>query len=258
MIDTLFSLNGRSALITGAAGTLGNRSARVLARLGAKIFISDHPSEAQVLNKIANDLRSQGVDVEILLCDVTKEQDVTKTFEHATVSQPLDVFVNLAGIMLRKGLVDTSLEEWQRVIDVNLTGTWLLNRAAAKAMGPVGSGKIINFSSVYAERVGPVPESAYYASKAGIGHLTRSVASELGASGVTVNCLALGVFYPTQMTAPLKDSPDTLKWFSDRTMLGRLGDPEVDLDGPLVLLATQASNYITGQIIYVDGGWSAW
>ena len=245
-------------LITGAAGTLGRRSARVLANLGAKVFVADHPSAAQILNELAIELHGQGARAEVLLCDVTSEDQVTQMFDQVTAEQPLDVLVNLAGVMLRKAIVETSLEEWQRVIDVNLTGTWLLNRAAANVMGVAGSGKIVNFASVYAERVGPIPESAYYASKAGIGNLTRSVASELGARGVTVNCLALGVFYPTQMTAPLKDSPDTLKWFTDRTMLGRLGNPESDLDGPLALLATSASNYITGQIIYVDGGWSAW
>jgi len=258
MSNNLFSLEGKSALITGAAGTLGRRSARVLANLGAKVFVADHPSAAQSLNELAIELHGQGARAEVLLCDVTSEDQVTQMFDQVTREQPLDVLVNLAGVMLRKAIVETSLEEWQRVIDVNLTGTWLLNREAANVMGVAGSGKIVNFASVYAERVGPIPESAYYASKAGIGNLTRSVASELGARGVTVNCLALGVFYPTQMTAPLKDSPDTLKWFTDRTMLGRLGNPESDLDGPLALLATSASNYITGQIIYVDGGWSAW
>jgi NAD(P)-dependent dehydrogenase (short-subunit alcohol dehydrogenase family) len=113
-------------------------------------------------------------------------------FDQVKTEQPLDVFFNLAGVMLRKAIVETSLEEWQRVIDVNLTGTWLLNRAAANVMGVAGSGKNVNFASVYAERVGPIRESTYYASKAGIGNLTRSVASELGTRGVAVNCLALG------------------------------------------------------------------
>ena len=121
-----------------------------------------------------------------------------------------------------------------------------------------GSGRIINFSTVYAERVGPIPESAYYAAKAGIANLTRSVASEAGPTGITVNCLAPAVFYPTRMTAPLADQPDRLEWFRARTMLGRLGDPATDLAGPLLLLASDAGAYMTGQILYVDGGWSAW
>lgn len=144
------------------------------------------------------------------------------------------------------------------MLDVNLTGTWLLNRAAGRIMTRRGKGAIVNFSTVYAERVGPIPESAYYASKAGIGNLTRSMAAEFGPHGVTVNCLAPAVFYPTRMTAPLSEDPDRLRWFAERTMLGRLGDPETDLEGPLLLLASDAGRYMTGQIVYVDGGWSAW
>jgi gluconate 5-dehydrogenase len=103
-----------------------------------------------------------------------------------------------------------------------------------------------------------VPESAYYASKAGIANVTRALAAELGPHGITVNCVAPGVFYPTQMTAALADSPEQLAWFSQRTMLGRLGDPDHDIAGPVILLASEASAYMTGQVVYVDGGWSAW
>ena len=121
-----------------------------------------------------------------------------------------------------------------------------------------GGAAIVNLTTVYAERVGPVPESAYYASKAGVVNVTRSLAAELGRSGVTVNALAPGVFYPTAMTAPLAADPDRLEWFAERTMLGRLGDPDADFAGPVVFLASPASSYVTGQVLYVDGGWSAW
>jgi len=191
-------------------------------------------------------------------CDVTDEASVDHVVALASSQGDLEVLVNAAGVMVRKPVAETTLSEFQRVLDVNLTGTWLLNRAVSGPMAARGAGRIVNISSVYAERVGPVPESAYYASKAGVANLTRSMASELGPSGIRVNALALGVFYPTNMTLPLKEDPETLAWFEQRTLLKRLGDPDTDLDGPLLLLATQASSYVTGQVLYVDGGWSAW
>jgi len=243
-MSDLFDLTGSSALVVGAGGDLGRRAALVLGARGATIYTADHATASADLNP--------------LLCDVTDEESVTAAVADASVEHGLDVVVNAAGVMVRKPVGETTLAEWRHVLDVNLTGTWLLNRAAAVPMSEQAHGCIVNISSVYAERVGPVPESAYYASKAGVANLTRSMASELGRLGVRVNCLALGVFYPTNMTAPLKDDPGTLAWFEDRTLLKRLGDPARDLDGPLLLLASEASSYMTGQVIYVDGGWSAW
>ena len=148
------------------------------------------------------------------------------------------------------------LEDGQPGFDIFVGGG--LGRAPFLAKRLRDGGRIINFSTVYAERVGPIPESAYYASKAGIVNVTRAVASEGGPDGITANCLAPAVFYPTRMTAPLADDPERLEWFRARTMLGRLGDPATDLTGPLLLLASDAGAYLTGQILYVDGGWSAW
>jgi gluconate 5-dehydrogenase len=254
----LFDLTGVTALVVGAGGDLGRRSALVLGRQGAHVVAADHGGGADALAETLRVLQSEGISSRSLTCDVTSEMSVDEVVDGVAAEDGLGILVNAAGVMLRKEAVRTTLDEWRKVLDVNLTGTWLLNRAAARHMSVARRGKIINFSSVYAERVGPVPESAYYASKAGVGNLTRSMASELGAVGVHVNCLALGVFYPTNMTAPLKDAPDTLAWMTDRTLLKRLGDPQVDLDGPLLFLASPASDYVTGQIIYVDGGWSSW
>lgn len=252
-----FDLTGRTALVVGAgAGGLGQRAARALAGRGARLVLADQAVRADDLAATARDLTDGGADCTTVECDVTDEDSVAAAVQAA--GDGLDILVNAAGIMLRKPVTETGLAEWQRVLDVNLTGTWLLNRAAGAHMAGRGHGAIVNFATVYAERVGPVPESAYYASKAGVANLTRSMASEFGASGVRVNCLALGVFYPTAMTAPLRDAPDTLAWMTERTLLKRLGDPDRDLDGPLLLLASPAAGYITGQVIYVDGGWSAW
>ncbi|WP_316932277.1 SDR family NAD(P)-dependent oxidoreductase [Nocardioides marmotae] len=238
-----FDLTGEVALVVGAAtGGLGERAARTLADRGATVVTADIDPSA--------------VDHAV---DVTDEASVDALVTRVLADHGrLDVLVHAAGLMLRKAYDETTPEEFERVVRVNLTGTWLVDRAAGRVMAAAGRGRIVNLTTVYAERVGPVPESAYYASKAGVLNVTRALAAELGPSGVTVNCLAPGVFYPTKMTAPLGEDPERLAWFSRRTMLGRLGDLDGDLDGPLLLLASRASAYVTGQVVYVDGGWSAW
>lgn len=259
-MSDLFDLTGRRALVTGAAkGGLGAYAALALARRGAEVVVADLPSRGADLDATLGTLLAQGARARALRFDVTREEQAEAVVAHAADPDGrLDILVNTAGVMLRREVFETSLQEWRHVLDVNLTGTWLLNKAAGRIMVARGRGTIVNFSSVYAERVGPIPESAYYASKAGIANLTRSMAAEFGPHGVTVNCLAPAVFYPTEMTAPLGQDPERLRWMRERTMLGRLGEPGADLDGPLLLLASDAGRYMTGQIVYVDGGWSAW
>jgi gluconate 5-dehydrogenase len=236
-----FDLDRQVALVIGAAaGGLGERAARALTEAGATVETADLMGATHTV-------------------DVTDEASVDALVsEVRSAHGRLDVLVNAAGVMLRKPYDETTLEEFEHVVRVNLTGTWLVDRAAGRAMAAQGHGRIVNLTTVYAERVGPVPESAYYASKAGVVNVTRAMAAELGPHGVTVNCLAPGVFYPTRMTAALAETPDRLAWFAQRTMLGRLGDPDRDFAGPLLLLASPASSYVTGQVLYVDGGWSAW
>ncbi|TDE32365.1 SDR family oxidoreductase [Actinomadura sp. 6K520] len=251
-----FDLSGQVALVVGAAaGGLGERAAHALADAGARVAVADLASRAADLAATA---RARGASEHEV--DVTDEASVAALVDAVIGAHGrLDVVVNAAGVMLRKPYDETSLEEFERVVRVNLTGTWLVGREAGKALTRRGrGGRIVNLTTVYAERVGPVPESAYYSSKAGVVNVTRALAAELGPHGVNVNCLAPGVFYPTQMTAALGAEPDRLKWFGDRTMLGRLGDPGTDLTGPLLLLASPAAAYMTGQVVYVDGGWSAW
>lgn len=256
MVNAPFDLTGQVALVVGAAaGGLGERAATALAEAGATVAVADLAARGDDLAATAAATGASVHDV-----DVTDEAGVSALFADVLARHGrLDTVVNAAGVMLRKAYDETTLEEFERVVRVNLTGTWLIAREAGRVLTRQGSGgRIVNLSTVYAERVGPVPESAYYASKAGIANVTRSLASELGPHRITVNCLAPGVFYPTQMTAPLGADPERLRWFSERTMLGRLGDPDVDFAGPLLLLASPASSYLTGQVVYVDGGWSAW
>lgn len=256
MVTEAFDLTGQVALVVGAAaGGLGERAAHALAKAGAKVAVADLASRAADLADTAQTCGASTYEA-----DVTDETSVTALIDAVMAEHGrLDVVVNAAGVMLRKPYDETSVEEFERVVRVNLTGTWLVGRAAGRALTRQGSGgRIVNLTTVYAERVGPVPESAYYASKAGVVNVTRSLAAELGPHGINVNCLAPGVFYPTQMTAALGADPGRLAWFGERTMLGRLGDPATDFAGPLLLLASPAAAYMTGQVVYVDGGWSAW
>lgn len=253
----MFDLTGRTAIVTGASeGGIGQWTALALARHGADVILSDAEECREGLVSTKQRLAGTGRRVETVIADVTRPEDVQALVDAAVASTGrLDILVNHAGIMLRKDAHDTTLEEWERVISVNLTGTFLLDRAAAMAMADQGGGAIINTSTVYANIVGEIPEASYYASKAGVANLTRGLAMEWGAQGIRVNCLAPGVFYPTRMTGPLAETQ--LEAMRGRTMLGRLGEPDSDLGGTVVWLASDASKYVTGQVIHVDGGWSA-
>ena len=256
----MFDFAGRIALVTGAArGGLGHYSALTLAAQGARVIASDAPSREADLDATVQAVRAAGGAAERAMWDVTSKDDVDRAVNDiAERHGRLDVLVHHAGVMLRAPSFETSLEDWHRVIDVNLTGSWLVARAAARTMVENGYGRIVLTSSIYASIVGPLPEPAYYASKAGVANLTRGLASEWGPSGVTVNCLAPGVFFPTQMTRSLEQDPGRLKEMERRTFVGRLGNPETDLAGALIWLASEESRYVTGQVIYVDGGWTAW
>ncbi|GAC1608878.1 MAG: SDR family oxidoreductase [Mycobacteriales bacterium] len=259
---SMFDLSGQTVLLTGAGrGGLGYFTALALADLGASLVVSDVAARGEDLTATVKAVQERGRENQVtaVACDVSNSAEVDALVQQAHDRMgSITVLVHHAGVMLRGPAIGTDLADWQRVIDINLTGTWLLNRAVAVGMLAAGRGSIVNTSTLYAQIVGPIPESAYYASKAGVANLSRGLAMEWGPQGVRVNCLAPGVFYPTEMTAPLAATPERLQQMGARTMVGRLGDPEADLAGVVAFLASEASRYVTGQVIYADGGWSAW
>lgn len=255
----LFDLSGTTAVVTGAsAGGLGSWSAIALAEHGAQVMVSDRQGTEAALDETLQKVLSTGAEGAAFAADITSSADMDTLSEVTSVRfGKIDIFVNHAGVMLRKASLETSMEEWDRIVRINLTGTFVANQTFGRGMVAQGRGAIINTSSVYTNIVGPLPEAAYYASKAGVANLTRGLAAEWGPFGVTVNCLAPGVFYPTRMTEALGADLGRLAEMQSRTMLGRLGDPASDLAGTVVWLASRAARYVTGQVIFVDGGWSA-
>jgi len=247
----MFSLRGKVALVTGAGGGLGRRMAMALAGAGADVALIDR--DAAVLKEVA-DLIGQGEGrCMALTVDVTQPAEVNEMVASvvATLGR-LDIAVNAAGVNCRKMALEFTEEDWDRVIDVNLKGVFLCSQAEGRVMTAQGSGHIINISSLTAE-VGLVRRAVYVASKGGVASLTRALAAEWSRYGVTVNCIGPGHML-TPMTADILGPQKAQEALSARIPAGRVGYPE-DLDGAVVFLASDASAYVTGQTIFVDGGY---
>lgn len=257
--NSIFRVDGATAVVTGASGNgLGFHAARCLGQQGATVILSDHPRMAEDLEQAVSRLREDGITAHGRAADITDTADLEALDAFSAQIGAVDVLVNAAGAMLRRPTLETSDDDWDRIVDVNMTGTFKACRQFGRGMVQRKSGRIVNVSTVYTNIVGALPEAAYYASKAGVANLTRGLAAEWGRFGVRVNCIAPGVFFPTRMTQPLADDAARLSVMEARTMLGRLGKPDEDLDGTIAWLSSRASEYVTGQVIFVDGGWSAW
>lgn len=250
-MSTLFDLTGRTALITGSARGLGYGFAQGLAEAGAKVVINARNTE-QVAQAVAQ-LRALGHDAQGLPFDVTDEAAVGAAF--ASLDQQgveIDILINNAGIQHRMPLVDLELKDWQRVIDTNLTSAFIVGKQAAKRMIARGrGGKVINIGSLTSEAaratVGP-----YTAAKGGIKMLTRAMAAEWTAHGIQANAIGPG-YMATEMNTALLENPTFDAWVKGRTPARRWGRAD-ELAGTAVYLASAASDYVSGQIIYVDGG----
>jgi gluconate 5-dehydrogenase len=255
VIETCFNISGQTAIVTGASSGLGVLFAETLAELGVNLVIAARRYEKLV--KLAEDLKkAHNVKVVPVETDVTREDHVARMVQTAIDSfGSLEIIVNDAGIASISPSVAMTAEEWRKVIDTNLTGVFLCARTAAREMVKKKYGKIVNIASIYGAVGDIFPAAPYYASKAAVVNLTRAFAIEWAPYGITVNAIAPG-FFPSEMTEPIFKDETALKHILSRTPMGRTGEPN-DLKPALVYLVCPASNYVTGQTIFVDGGWTA-
>lgn len=247
----LFDITSRVVIITGASSGLGAHFAGLLAQRGALVVAAARRIDR--LERIAGDFSN----VVAVRCDVTAEADRERLIEMAhEVGGRVDVLVNNAGIGSNVAAMEENLDMFDRVIDVNLRSSFALSVLAAREMMHSGGGSIINVSSILGI-VGSVPlaQSAYGAAKGGLINLTRHLAGEWAASDIRVNSIAPG-WFPSELTAEMIDDERALQWIQRNTPMRRVGQLE-ELNGVLLLLASDAGSFITGQTIAVDGGWTA-
>lgn len=250
MSASLFDLSSRTALITGSARGLGRAIALGLAEAGARVIINGTTAEG-VAAAVAS-LRAAGHQAEGLAFDVADEAALLDAFSRLDAAGiEVDILVNNAGIQLRKPMVELTTVEWRKVIDVNLTSAFLMGREAARRMVARGFGKIINIGSLTSE-LARATVAPYTVAKGGIKMLTKAMAAEWSAQGIQANAIGPG-YMVTEMNKALIHNPEFDRWVKARTPAGRWGRPE-ELVGAAVFLASAASDYVSGQIIYVDGG----
>jgi NAD(P)-dependent dehydrogenase (short-subunit alcohol dehydrogenase family) len=250
MNNNLFDLTGKVAVVTGTSRGLGQYLARALARAGADLVITSR--KAETLEPFRKEIEAMGRRAVPLALDVRDYDSIQRMAEAAHKAyERIDIVVNNAGCNVRKPAVDVTWDDWNLVLDTNLRGTFFVAQAFAKRMIPRRYGRVINIGSVTTV-AGYAGISPYCASRGGIKQLTMSLADDWGPHGITVNCLAPG-WFKTAQNAVLYENKEWLDYLVDRIPLKRPGHPN-DLDGAVVFLASDASEYVTGQTLLVDGG----
>ncbi len=250
-----FGLAGKLALVTGASKGIGLGMAQGLAEAGADLVLVAR--NADELARAASSLEHTGRKVGFAAFDLKAVDQIASWFQNEIVAKygAPDILVNNAGMTKRAPAHELDLKDWNEIITVNLTSVFALAKAFANERIASGKkGKIINTASLMTSASRP-GTSAYTASKGGIGQLTKALALDWAAKGISVNAIAPG-YIATPLTQALKDDPEFNQWVEKRCPLGRWGTPE-DLAGPLVFLASAASDFVTGETLYVDGGWLA-
>jgi len=249
-----FCLDGRTALITGGSQGLGEVIAHAYAQAGARVIITSRRLEScqAVARKITNETAAETF---ALAADVSSSKDVEQLYQEVKEKVgPVDIIVNSAGINIRGSITDITEENWDSIVDINLKAPFLMARRFAPDMAERGWGRIIHLGSILSA-IGIANRAPYASSKTGLIGLTRVLAMEFASKGVTVNAICPGTF-ATEMNRPLLDDPKIYADFVSKIPLGRWGDLS-EITGPALFLASNASSFMTGSTLYIDGGWTA-
>jgi len=251
-IAPLFDLGGRTALVTGGSSGLGEAMAQALGLAGARVILMAR--RLDLLAASARRLRTQGIQAQTVACDLATPEAAQQGARNALAHGPVDILVNAAGVNLREPFAEVTPASWTSQIHLHLSAPFFLTQALAPAMRQRGWGRIINIASLQSLRA--FPDSAPYgAGKGGVVQLTRAMAVEWGPHGITCNAIGPG-FFPTVLTAPVFNNAELAARHAAQTCLGRNGALE-DVHGLTVFLASDASAYVTGQTIMLDGGYTA-
>jgi len=251
----LFDLTGKIAIMVGGAGGIGHAQALGLADAGADVVVASRKLEH--LEPVAKEIRAKGRKTLAVSVDVTEEQSVAAMVDSVLKKFPrIDILVNAHGLAIRKPADSFPIDEWQQVMDINARGTFLCCQAVGRVMIKQRSGKIINLSSVRGRYGLPADYAAYCASKGAVDTLTRTLACEWAKYNVLVNAVAPTIV-ETALTRPALADPNYAKMMKSRIPLGRWAMPE-DIVGATIFFASKASDFITGQILYIDGGVTTW